>query len=235
MPPPSLANRFVTAARSLLGLQLFVSVLGIALAAWTLAVTGEVVRERDGLRERVIQLETELAARGVIVPEAPTMVTAAEDSAAIYPGAVAALATRRDEQGLPAFLTEMLAPPPPLAVVVLHVRAENVDVARKVADVLARTQSARVLINTLSERSARPPGYVYYDGRQNRAAAQFVAHFHDAARTAGAAAWSAQLRGEALPAEGEYTADRVDLVLPPLPEASPTPVATVPTTPPPNL
>lgn len=221
MAPRSLANRFTFAARSLLAVQLFVSVLAIALAAWTMAVTTDVMRERDGLRERVIQLEAELAARGVVVPEPQTVVGSATQGAAVYPAKVEALADRQSEEGFRAFIGEILAPVQPLRIVVLQVRAEDADVARKVADAMVRSQDLTVLINTLSERSARPPGYVYYDGRQSRAAAAIVARFHDAAREAGAAPWSAQLRGEALPAEGEYTPDRLDLVLPPIPGPTP--------------
>lgn len=231
----SLARGFTTAARSLLAIQLFVSVLAIAIAAWTMAVTTDIMQERDGLRERVIQLEAELAARGVIVPEPPTVLGSAAPSAAVYPGSVAELANRQSETGFGAFLGEILAPVQPLSVVILHVRAENIDVARKIADALARSQGATVLVNTLSERSARQPGYVYYDGRQSRAAAAIVARFHDAAREAGAAAWSAQLRGEALPAEGEYGADRLDIVLPPLPPPTPTQLAPALTGPPAEL
>lgn len=232
MARQSVENTFSGAARSLLAVQLFVSVLAIALAAWTMAVTADIMRERDSLRERVIQLEAELAARGVVVPEeVPTVVGATAQGAAVYPGSVAALSDRQGDQGFGAFLGEILAPVQPLSVVVLHARAENADVARKIAVTLTQSQDAVVLVNTLNERSARPPGYVYYDGRQSRAAAAIVARFHDAAREAGAAAWSAQLRGEALPADGEYTSDRLDIVLPPLPasaQAQPTPALTRP-------
>jgi hypothetical protein len=62
----------------------------------------------------------------------------------------------------------------------------------------------------------RQSGYSYFDGRQNRAAAALMQRFHDIARENEVAAWSAQLRGNALPAQGEYTADRMDVVLPPL-------------------
>jgi hypothetical protein len=48
-----------------------------------------------------------------------------------------------------------------------------------------------------------------------------VTQFHDVARRNQLTPWSSQLRGVALPAEGEYTADRLDLVLPPLPEPAP--------------
>jgi hypothetical protein len=49
-----------------------------------------------------------------------------------------------------------------------------------------------------------------------------VGLFHETARRLEIAQWSAQLRGTALPAQGEFTADRLDIILPPLPP-QPTP------------
>ena len=66
-------------------------------------------------------------------------------------------------------------------------------------------------------RDPREAGYAYFDGRQSAAAAALVGQFNDAARQRQIAPWSAQLRGTALPSQGEYSADRVDLLLPALP------------------
>jgi hypothetical protein len=63
----------------------------------------------------------------------------------------------------------------------------------------------------------RPSGYAYFDGRQSQRAAALVAQFNDISRRYEIAAWSAQLRGVALPAQGQYGAERLDIVLPALP------------------
>jgi hypothetical protein len=80
----SMLRALVSGTRQMLGAQLFVSVLAIALAGWTLTVTNEVIGERDRLRERVVQLEGEFAARGIVVPSAPAVVESA-DRTQTYP------------------------------------------------------------------------------------------------------------------------------------------------------
>jgi hypothetical protein len=88
---------------------------------------------------------------------------------------------------------------------------------KRIADAIRR-DDLRVVIDVMQPRDQRESGYAYFDGRQSRAAAALVQQFHDVARQQEIAVWSAQLRGTALPAQGEYTADRLDLVLPPLPQ-----------------
>ena len=66
----SLLGSFVSGARQMLAVQLFVSVAAVGVAGWTLAVTNDVIRQRNALNERVIQLEQDMGARG-IVPPAP--------------------------------------------------------------------------------------------------------------------------------------------------------------------
>lgn len=114
-------------------------------------------------------------------------------------------------------LRDLLTPPPPLRRVVLHVRAQSdVDEAQRVARALAANNIA-VSIDVMPAGDTRESGYAYFHGRQASAAANVVQSLQDAARAAEIAPWVAQLRGSALPASGEYTADRVDIVLPPLP------------------
>jgi hypothetical protein len=113
---------------------------------------------------------------------------------------------------------------------VLHVRADaDFATAEKIARAL-QSNEVRALINVMSASDQRPSGYAYFDGRQSRAAADVVARFHDLARQQQVAQWSAQLRGTALPARDEYTADRLDIVLPPLPPPPPPPVIEAPAT-----
>jgi hypothetical protein len=232
----SLLGAFVSGVRGVLSAQLFISVLAVALAGWTLAVTNQLIRERDLLRERVIQLESSMAERGMVVPPTQTVVTSAQGDAALYPGEVgaAALSARAPvaldsgdaasaqgddgQRDLGQVIGDLFAPPPPMRVVVLHVRADaDAERASAVAAELSRAGDVHVVIDVMPAHDARQSGYSYFDGRQSRAAADLVTRFHDVARSAGVAPWSAQLRGTALPAQGEYTADRLDLVLPPLP------------------
>ncbi len=231
----SAIGAFVSGARGLLTTQLFISVAAVGLAGWTLGITNQLIRERDLLQERVIQLEAAMAERGIVVPSTQTVVRApTPDIATLYPGEVgvtalsaqtadgaAAPEPRTDAQrDLRQMIGGLFAPAPPLRVVVLHVRdAADAESARAIAAELSSAGAVHVVIDVMPEREGRQSGYSYFDGRQNRAAADFVTNFHDIARTAGLAPWSAQLRGMALPAQGEYTADRLDLVLPPLPPA----------------
>ena len=120
-------------------------------------------------------------------------------------------------------LRDLLTPPPPLRTVVLHVRARtDVDEAQRVARALAANTNMAVTIDVMPPNDARESGYAYFHGRQGSAAANVVQRMQEAARAAEIAPWVAQLRGAALPANGEYTADRVDIVLPPLPAPRPT-------------
>lgn len=69
----STLQAFINGTRQLLTVQLTVAVIAIALAAWTLSVTTTVLRERDRLQERVIQLEQAMSEGGVVVPQAPAL------------------------------------------------------------------------------------------------------------------------------------------------------------------
>jgi hypothetical protein len=249
----SLLQSFVSGTRAMLSAQLIVSVGAVALAGWTLGVTNELIRERDRLQERVIQLEETMAARGDI-PPTPTAVVepvATQDADAVYPrsieGAVAPAidaetapapasaaptpeqrtersAEAAPERDLGSIVTGLFGPAPPLRTIVLHVRSrEDARPASRLARALQEGGERRVLIDVMPEGDPRQSGYAYFDGRQSRPAADVVARFHEAARAMEVAQWSAQLRGTALPAQGEYTADRLDIVLPPLPAPPPAP------------
>jgi hypothetical protein len=266
----SLLQSFVGGTRAMLAAQLVISVGAMALAGWTLSVTNQLIRERDRLQERVIQLEENIAARGEIPPppSAVAVPIAPQDPRANYPGSIEGAAPVVPEAAAPAdgaapvpadpasptpadprsaqnaerateaateaprdlgaIVGSLIGPAPPLRTVVLHVRSrEEEPVAAHIARALhARAEGVRVLIHVMPPGDARQSGYAYFDGRQSRAAADFVARFHDAARGMRVAQWSAQLRGIALPAQGEYTADRLDIVLPPLPPP-PAPAAAV--------
>jgi hypothetical protein len=239
---------FISGARAMLAAQLVVCVGAVALAGWTLGVTNQLIRERDRLQERVIQLEETIAGRGDI-PPAPTAVVepVISPSAEAYPGsfcnavspaapvgAVAEIApaptrvatqqTAPPQRDLGRIVTNLFGPTPPLRTVVLHVRAQaDLQQASRIARALQDAGELRVLIDVMPAGDPRQSGYAYFDGRQSRPAADVVARFHEAARAMQIAQWSAQLRGTALPAQGEYGADRLDIVLPPLP-APPAPV-----------
>lgn len=235
----SLLSAFVTSTRASLVAQLIACVVAVALAGWTLGVTNQVLRERNRLQERVIQLEEAMAASGVIPPP-PTAVIATQGDAAYpasianarAPNAAANSAVDTDvvaegaagDQNIGSVISSLFGPAPPLRIVVLHVRADaDVAAAEKIAREL-EGEEVHSLINVMTTSDQRPSGYAYFDGRQSRAAADIVARFHDLARQQQVAQWSAQLRGTALPARGEYTADRLDIVLPPLPPPPPPPV-----------
>ncbi|MEZ5959092.1 MAG: hypothetical protein R3C30_01520 [Hyphomonadaceae bacterium] len=238
----SLLSAFVTSTRALLVAQLIACVSAVALAGWTLGVTNQVLRERNRLQERVIQLEEVMAASGVIPPPPTAVVASAGQSSEAYPGSIAGarelsvedssdtIVAEADNQSLTNVISGLLGPAPPLRTAVLHVRAEaDFAAAERIARAL-QSDDVRVLINVMPASDQRQSGYAYFDGRQSRAAADIVARFHDIAREQQVAQWSAQLRGTALPARDEYTADRLDIVLPPLPPPPPPPadpVATV--------
>jgi len=207
------------------------------------------LRERDRLRDRVVQLEQAMADGGMMVPAARVSVDAPVTSdATAYPGEVglhaqalrstafevttdAARAQRATPPSAPPdfrqVLTGLFAPPPPVHIVVLHVRGQtDADAARNIAADLIRAAHVRVILDVLPH-DQRPSGYAYFDGRQSGAAAALIGQFNDIARRYEVAPWTAQLRGVALPAQGEYSADRVDLVLPALPPPPPPPPAPV--------
>jgi hypothetical protein len=233
----SILQAFVSGTRQVLAAQLVVSIGAVALAGWTLAITNEVIRERDRLRERVIQLEEEMGTRGIVVPSPPAVVGGPSRAEAAYPGEVGLEAEATPEASVDAapepapeapasdssfnpgqIFTELFAPPPPMRTLVLHARTErDAAVASRLAEELRRATEMRVVVRIMPPRDQRQSGYAYYDGRQSRAAAALVARFNDLARQHEIASWSAQLRGVALPAQGEYTADRADIVLPALP------------------
>jgi hypothetical protein len=250
----SLLEALVRGTRQMLTAQLIASVGAIALAGWTLAITSDVIRERDQLRERVIQLETAMGAQGMVVPAKPATVdqpVARDDNG--YPPAIGGIAATRAEHvemvtsprptpvasaaggfNPTRVLQEIFTPPPPMRGLVVHARGPaDAALADQVARDL-RDGTVGVIIDVLPAHDQIQPGYAYFDGRQSLAAASLVARFNDAARRAEIAPWSAQLPGVALPAQGEYTPDRVDIVLPPLPPPppAPSPPPTIATPPP---
>lgn len=114
-------------------------------------------------------------------------------------------------------LRDLLTPPPPLRTLVLHVRDRaDYDEAQLLQNRLSG-DSLNVSIDIMPPGDQRQSGYAYFHGRQSGPAAALVQRLQDTARGAEIAPWVAQLRGVALPASGEYTADRLDVVLPPLP------------------
>jgi hypothetical protein len=237
----SLLERLVSGTRQILMLQLVVSVVAIALAGWTLGVTSELIRERDRLREREIQLQETIGASGMVVPEPPAAVVDTptyEPASSTYPGEIGPPAPASDQDEVSAdgnlgrLFGSLFAPAPPMRLVVLHARSEaDGAIAEAVAQELRAQNNVEVVIDVLQPRDPRASGYTYFDGRQGRAAAALVTQFHDLAREQQIAPWTAQLRGSALPAQGEYGADRVDLVLPALP--APAPAAPLAVAPPP--
>jgi hypothetical protein len=243
----SVLSSFVSGTRQVLFVQLFISVGAIGLAGWTLAVTNDLIRERDSLNERVIQLEEELARNDIVPPPtALTPETTAPPQDAYPPSSPEP--TPLDETGKP---VEEPTPPtepnpgqrgevdvqrptqaedrafnpatifaaaPPLRTVVLHVRAqEDAPMAQRIAREMMAAGDVRVGVDVMPPRDPRDSGYAYFDGRQNRAASLIAQTFNDSARRYEVAPWAVQLRGVALPAQGEYTPDRMDIVLPPLP------------------
>lgn len=239
--------QFIKGARQVMVLQLIIAVAAVALGGWTLGVTNGLIRERESLRARVAQLEETLVANDVVVPSAANVVeTAAARARDAYPPSAPAAAA---PNAAPAATTEqagfnpgqvigdLFTPAPAMRVVVVHVRNDaEARIAAPIAEALAQEGNVEALVATMAARDQRPAGYVYFDGRQSSAAATLVQRFHDSARQNEVAPWSAQLRGEALPAQGEYAADRLDIVLPPLSAAqvqrldpaAPAPASTAP-------
>ncbi|GAM97710.1 hypothetical protein U91I_01337 [alpha proteobacterium U9-1i] len=257
----SVLGSFVSGTRQVLAVQLFISVGAVGLAGWTLGITNDLIRERDTLNTRVIQLEEELARNNIVPPPvvdqadvapAPTETTyppsttlpepveerpadapapadqtpTPNDPPTRDPNTGATGGVRGDVTGerpttaerAPFDVGVIFARPPALNTLVLHVRNGDVDDnARRLAAELERSAGVRVVIDEMQTNDRRENGYAYFDGRQGRAAAALVQQFNDAARRYEIAPWAVQLRGVALPAQGEYTAERVDIVLPPRP------------------
>jgi hypothetical protein len=243
----SLLRPFITGARAVLAAQLVLCVFAVALSGWALGVTGELLRERNRLQERIIQLEEAMAARGQ-TPPAPTAVVERAPparEARAYPGSIAtaaevAIASRGDAAPLPnggqrniaGMLSDFFGPAEPLQTIVFHVRArEDLAQAETIALHLYGDGDLRILTSVMPPQDTRQSGYVYFDGRQSRAAAEFVTRFHDTARQQDIAPWAAQLRGAALPSQGEYSANRLDIILPALPPPAPA-IVTAPPAPP---
>lgn len=270
----SILSSFVSGTRQMLAVQLVVSVGAVALAGYTLGVTNNVIRDRNRLNDRVIQLEEALAERGVMPPQATPQPVRDAQGTPGYPSAPVeqevvidettpapdlpapsdvappaqettpttppntttpaptqtADATPQEPQAQPQnpsldlatqVLRDLLTPPPALRTVVLHVRSRaDYDEAQQIAQRLAGS-NLRVSIAIREPNDQTATGYAYYHGRQSRPAAEVAQRVQDAARGAEIAAWAVQLRGTALPAQGDYTADRVDIVLPALPVAQP--------------
>jgi hypothetical protein len=213
----SLLRALVGGTRQVLAVQLFIAVAAVALAGWTLAITNEVTRERDRLRERIVQLEGELGARGIVVPPNPTVVARASGDA-VYPPEIGLEAGAEPAFNPGRLVSDLFARPSSLRTIVIHARGQTDGIAAlRLAEELRRDDGLDVSVNVISARDGRAAGYAYYDGRQARDAATIVAAFNDAARRAELPQWSAQLRGLALPATGEFTAERLDIVLPALP------------------
>lgn len=209
-----LLQSLIGGVRRILALQVLLSIFVVALATWTLAVTIGVMRERDRLNDRVIQLGEALASRNIVVPPPQPIVEAAP---AYPPEIETAPAASSTGFNASAAITDLFAPPPPLARVVFHARSESdAESARGLVELLG-TQPFEVSVHLLPAGADRASGYYYFDGRQSAPAAQIVARFNDAARGRELAQWSAQLRGTAMPARGEFSVDRLDIVLPQLP------------------
>lgn len=220
--------KFISGTRQVLVLQLIIAVVGVAVAAWSLGVTSDLLRERERLRTRVAQLEETLVSNDIVVPSTATVVeTPAQQRARdVYPPSApqaaaetTTVAATGDASGFNPgqVIGDLFTPAPAMRIVVVHVRNEaEARIAAPIAEALAQTGEVQTLVAQMPARDPRQAGYVYFDGRQSSAAATLVQLFHDSARQNDVAPWSAQLRGEALPAQGEYAADRMDIVLPPL-------------------
>ena len=215
--PPSLLRSLVNGTRRILALQVLLSVIAIAITGWTIETVSNALGERARLVDRVIQLEEALASNDIVVPPPAPVLIEAEPS---YPPALegAPAASAQSQVNPRRAIGDLFSPPPPLTVVVVRVRSDDdlLRAQRLVAGVnSAALKQASVLL--MPPGDVRMPGYFYFDGRQSAAAAALIADFNNAARRAELAPWSAQLRGVALPARGEFAAQRLDLILPALP------------------
>jgi hypothetical protein len=223
-------SRLSAGARQMLAVQLVIAVLAVALAGWTLGVTNDLIRERDRLRTRNAQLEEALVTNDVVVPSAANVVerSAPQRSSDAYPPSISgnAQAVEARQPFNPGqIIGDLFTPAPPMRLIVLHARGEaDARVAEEMARAFAQVSDIEVRVSIIAARDQRASGYTYFDGRQSCVAASLMQNFYDLARRDEVAQWSAQMRGLALPAQGEYAADRMDIILPSLP-APPAPVA----------
>jgi hypothetical protein len=118
---------------------------------------------------------------------------------------------------------------PPLRTMVLHVRSQNdhAAAARIVRELSG--SNIEISIDVMPARDPRNSGFAYFDSRQARAATAMARRVQTIAQQNQFTAWATTLRGVSLPASGEYTPDRLDIVLPPLTTA-PTPPTRIPET-----
>lgn len=220
-----LLRDFVLGARQVVALQLIIAVIAVALSGWTLAVTADLMRERERLRMRVVQLEEALVTHDIVVPSTVTVTEAivAPRARSAYPPSApeaappAEAAEAESQSGFNPgqLIGDLIAPAPPARVVVLHARGEpSARIAAPLARALEAETGVRVIVAIMGQNDRRAPSYAYYAGRQSGAASALVQRFNDIARREAVAPWSAQLRGTALPAQGEYAPDRIDIVLP---------------------
>ncbi|HRO03562.1 MAG TPA: hypothetical protein PLS69_08170, partial [Terricaulis sp.] len=206
-------QRFVRGVRQVVVLQLIIALIAVALAGWTLGLTGELMRERESLRARVGQLEETLVSNDIVVPSAANVVeTPTQRARTAYPPpapAGAELGAAASEASALRIISDLFTPAPAMAVVIVHVRNDaEARIVAPIAEDLARASGLQVLVSIMTARNQLGPGYFYFDGRQSAPAAALMQRFHEAARGQEVAPWSAQLRGVALPAQGEYGADR---------------------------
>lgn len=234
-----LLNRFVRGVRQILALQLILAIGLVAMAGWTLGLTSELMIERDRQRTRIVQLEEALVANDIVVPSTANVVEApAQRARDVYPppapaeAMIAPLAPREDGAFNPTqMLAEMFTPTPAMRVVIVHVRSEaEARIAAPIVADMAAAAGIEAYVALMPTREQRSAGYSYFDGRQSGPAAALLQSFHDSARRAGVAPWSAQLRGVALPAQGPYTPERLDIMPPAL---SPTQIQRLDPDPPP--
>lgn len=225
----SLLRSLVGGTHRVLVAQLVASVGVVAVAGWTLGVTSDLIRQRDRLRERVLVLEQAMSAEGIVVPPSTATVDQQSGASLAYPpeqtGAAAAAAADPGRGFDPSqIVVDLFTPAPPLRLVVLHARAPHDGAAATQLAQTLRTQlNLAVTVHVMAPGDPHQSGYAYYDGRQSQAAADTAASLNDLARDGDIAPWSAQLRGVALPARSAYRADRLDIVLPPLPQPAPAP------------
>ena len=103
---------FVSGTRQVLAAQLVVSVGAVALAGWTLGVTNELIRERDRLKDRVVQLEQTLAASDIVVPPTAEVVNPAPTQDAYPPSVTLPEETAPETPTEPQQQAENDTPPP---------------------------------------------------------------------------------------------------------------------------
>lgn len=214
----STLQSFVNGMRQMLTLQLFVGVAAVALAGWTAAVTNEVIRERDALKGRVAQLETEIGILGGEIPdpieaieveEAPPVEEAAntEDSA---DDVVVTEETTRDE-----VTPSPVVDTPAFQSVVLHIFT---DLDRDEAEGIARDLDGlglKTSIELVPRNVVRRAFYSYSRREQQQAAGNLHQRIRDIARRRQIAAWNIDMRATL---NADAPADQFDIWLPTLPQ-----------------